>query len=106
MLYNARKEVAVQCNKRGVIAGGLLPGYVRCKGKMDVRTYVDKVIQGELVDATLTFQLRSGFQVRGLLPQYLADSASDNWATLLYWENPDYKPSETGRKKTAAHPAG
>lgn len=106
MLYNARKNVAVQRNKRGVIAGGLLPGYGRYKGQMDVRTYVDKVIQGEMVDPTLTFQLRNGFQVRGLLSQYLADSASDNWATLLYWENPDYEPSRTGRRKIAAHPAG
>ena len=106
MLYNARKNVAVQRNKRGVIAGGLLPGYARYKGQMDVRTYVDKVIQGEMVDPTLTFQLRNGFQVRGLLSQYLADSASDNWATLLYWENPDYEPSRTGRRKIAAHPAG
>lgn len=94
MLYDSRKRVAVEHNKKGVVAGGLLPGYARWRGRMNVQTYVDKVVRGELVDPTLSFQLRNGFQVRGLLHQYLEDSASDNWATLLYWENPDYEPSD------------
>ena len=44
-----------------------------------------------LSDPTLTFQLRQGFVVRELLQDYLEDSASDNWATLILWENPDYR---------------
>ena len=50
---------------------------------------MDRVIAGELRDATLSVQLRNGFEVRGLLRDYLEDSASDNWATLLVWENPE-----------------
>jgi hypothetical protein len=35
-------------------------------------------------------QLRMGFEVRGMLPGYIEDTASDNWATLIVWPNPTY----------------
>ena len=35
-------------------------------------------------------QLRNGFEVKGLLKNYIDDSNSDNWATLIFWQNPDY----------------
>jgi hypothetical protein len=57
---------------------------------MGVQDYVAAVVAGELFDPTLSFQLKEGFTVRGLLPDYLEDSASDNWATLIVWENAEY----------------
>ena len=81
-----------QYNRRGIVAGGVLPGFVHYKHQMQVQDYVDQVLAGELFDPTLTFQLKEGFEVRGLLQDYLVDSASDNWATLIVWENPDYRP--------------
>ena len=48
-------------------------------------------LAGELSDPTLTFQLRNGFEVRGLLANYIEDEADDGWATLIVWENPDYE---------------
>jgi hypothetical protein len=42
---------------------------------------------GQLHDPTLTFQLSHGFEVRGLLENYLEDEADDGWATLIVWEN-------------------
>lgn len=60
---------------------------------MGVEAYVAEVVAGRLFDPTLSFQLKEGFVVRGLLPDYLKDSASDNWATLIVWENPDYSPA-------------
>ena len=52
--------------------------------------YVDKVVAGELHDPTLSFQLSHGFEVRGLLENYLEDEADDGWAALIVWENPDH----------------
>ncbi|MCB0129516.1 MAG: GNAT family N-acetyltransferase [Caldilineaceae bacterium] len=91
-IYAARKNVVRRDNKRGIVAGGLIPGYADHKATMDLPTYVEKVVQGQLFDTTLSFQLKMGFQVRGLLPDYIVDSASDNWATLIVWLNPDYRP--------------
>jgi GNAT superfamily N-acetyltransferase len=93
MIYQARKELLRRYNRRGIVAGGLIPGYVRFKGRMSVQEYVERVVAGELTDPTLTFQLKQGFVVRGLIENYIEDSASDNWATLIVWENPDYGDS-------------
>jgi hypothetical protein len=78
-------------NKKGIVAGGLIPGYARYKSMLTPHEYVDKVVAGELFDPTLSFQLRNGFYVRGSLQNYIEDSASDNWATLIEWVNPDYR---------------
>lgn len=89
-IYAARKDVVERYNRRGIVAGGLIPDFAEHKQSMSVTEYVDKVIAGELFDSTLSFQLRMGFEVRGLLENYIEDSASDNWSTLIVWENAEY----------------
>ena len=91
-LYAARKNIVRQLNRKGIVAGGLIPDYARHKGNMSVAEYVARVVAGELRDSTLSFQLGRGFAVRGLLRDYIEDSASDNWATLIVWENADHAP--------------
>lgn len=91
MLYGRRKEFVRRSNKRGIIAGGSIPGFFDHKARMAVHEYVDKVVAGELTDPTLSFQLANGFEVRGLLENYIEDEADDGWATLIVWENPDYE---------------
>jgi GNAT superfamily N-acetyltransferase len=90
-LYDARKALAKARNLQGIVAGGVLPGYAAHKATLSIQDYVDKVVAGELSDPTLSFQLRQGFTVRGLLENYLEDEAADNWATLIVWDNPDYR---------------
>jgi ribosomal protein S18 acetylase RimI-like enzyme len=91
-LYQLRKEVARQFNRKGIIAGGVLPGYGDYKAQMSALEYVQKVAAGELYDKTLTFQMENGFKVLGVLKDYYPDSTSDGWASLILWENPDYQP--------------
>ena len=91
LLYEARKGVVKAYNKKGIVAGGLLPGFAKHKGQMTIHEYVEKVVAGKLFDGTLSFQLRNGFVVRKLLQNYVIDTASDNWATLIEWVNPDYQ---------------
>lgn len=88
MLYEARFDLIERDSKRGMIAGGSIPGYFDHKSSMTVETYVDLVVAGELHDPTLSFQLRMGFEVRGLLEGYMEDEADDGWATLIVWERP------------------
>ena len=90
-LYEARKTLVRQHNKKGIVAGGIIPDYADYKDRLTVQQYVDKVVAGELYDRTLSFQLKNGFVVRGLLEDYVEDSVSDNWGTLIFWENPDYQ---------------
>jgi len=90
MLYKARQDVVHRLNRKGIVGGGLLPGYAQHKATLTPHEYVEKVVAGELYDSTLSFQLKHGFEVRGLLENYIEDEASDNWSTLIVWENPDY----------------
>ncbi|MBV7334874.1 hypothetical protein KFU94_42875 [Chloroflexi bacterium TSY] len=54
---------------------------------MTIHEYVDQVVAGELYDPTLSFQLHHGFQVHGLIENYMSVAASDGWASLIIWEN-------------------
>lgn len=86
LLYRARKDLVRRLGKRGIIAGGSLPGYFEHKQSMTIEDYVDAVIDGRLSDPTLSFQMRNGFEVRGLLENYMDDEADDGWAALIVWE--------------------
>jgi predicted N-acetyltransferase YhbS len=87
LLYKARKDLVRRDGKRGIIAGGSLPGYFEHKDRMSAAEYVEAVVAGQLVDPTLTFQLHNGFQVKGLLEGYIEDESDDGWAALIVWEN-------------------
>jgi len=90
LLYEARKGIVKKLNRRGIVAGGLIPGFAAYKETMSPDDYVERVASGDLHDNTLSFQLGRGFEVRGLLEDYIDDEASDNWATLIVWKNPSY----------------
>jgi GNAT superfamily N-acetyltransferase len=86
-LYSARKELIRQLGLRGMVAGGMLPGYSHHRAALSVDEYVERVVRGELTDPTLTPQLRNGFVVRGVLYDYIEDAAITPHGTLLVWEN-------------------
>ncbi len=86
MLYQARKDLVRRHGKKGIIAGGSLPGFADHKESMGIEEYVKRVVAGDLYDPTLSFQLDNGFHVRGLLEDYLDDPADDGWAALIVWE--------------------
>lgn len=89
-IYRRRKAVVTENNKKGFYAAAVLPGYANHKGEIDVHAYVDKVIAGELFDPTLSVQLRNGFRVVKLLHEFFVFPKSNNWSTLIYWENEAY----------------
>lgn len=89
-LYDLRKDLVKRHDKRGIIAGGDLPGYPDHQAEMDPETYVAKVVAGELTDPTLTMQLRNGFEVRGVIHDYLPHDHGEDHASLIVWENPDH----------------
>jgi GNAT superfamily N-acetyltransferase len=91
MLYDARKDLVRRANKKGIVGGGVLPGYVFYNRMLTVTEYVDCVISGKLSDPTLTFQLHNNFMVLGMIENYIEDSASDNWAALIFWPNEQYR---------------
>jgi len=91
MMYNARKELAMRLNLRRVIAGGRLYDYYKFARIMSADEYAKKVMKGELKDPVFTFQLDIGFRFVKILPNYLDDVCSLNYASFIEWLNPNYK---------------
>jgi GNAT superfamily N-acetyltransferase len=92
MLYDARKKLAIMLNLRRIIAGGRLFNYREYADKMSAQDYTEKVVNGELKDPVLSFQLKNGFKFIKILPNYLRDSRSLNYASFIEWQNPKYVP--------------
>ena len=86
-LYDSRKRIVREMGKKGILAGGMLVGYHKYKDTMSIENYVSEVCSGKLVDPTLTFQLKCGFEVKGILKNYIQDESCCNNAALIYWEN-------------------
>jgi len=91
-LYVLRKQVCHELNLRGIVAGGVIPGYADHKNRMSAADYIAEVSSGRLYDPTLSFQLKNGFEALAPLPDYLRDPAVDNYAVLIVWRNPDHTP--------------
>lgn len=94
-LYDARKELCRRLNLRGMLTGGRIPRYYQHQKDMTPSEYIDAVINRDLYDPTLSFQLSNGFTVKRVLSKYLPeDKFSKGYATLLEWNNIYYEPEE------------
>jgi predicted amidohydrolase/GNAT superfamily N-acetyltransferase len=98
-LYEARRALCRRLNKRRILAGGRLWNYDEHAERMSPAEYAQRVVAGEFQDLVLSFQLREGFSLRGVMPNYLRDPKSRNWASLIEWLNPDYQPVPRGPRK-------
>jgi ribosomal protein S18 acetylase RimI-like enzyme len=89
-LYNARRDLAIRLNLRRIIAGGRLINYCNYADKMTPEEYVRKIKRNEIKEPVLCFQLRNGFRVIKILPNYMKDPRSLNYATFIEWKNPSF----------------
>jgi ribosomal protein S18 acetylase RimI-like enzyme len=87
MLYDARKKLVIELNLRRMIAGGRLFNYCKNADKMSAFEYAQKVIEGELRDPVLSFELDNGFNFIKILSNYLDDVRSLNYASFIEWLN-------------------
>jgi predicted amidohydrolase/GNAT superfamily N-acetyltransferase len=92
-LYEARKKMVRERGLKRLLTGGRIPGYAQVAGKMTPQDYVAEVVKGTRKDSTLSFQLANGLVVLDVVPEYLEDSESRGFATLLEWLNPEYMAS-------------
>lgn len=91
MLYGARKELVLRLGLRRMISGGRLFNYQDYADKMSASEYANKVISGELHDPVLSFELENGFKFIKILPNYLDDVRSRNYASFIEWLNPQFR---------------
>ncbi len=95
-LYDARKQIVKNLNLKRMIIGGRLYNYSLHADKMTAEQYARQVVKGQLEDPVLSFQLKNGFRFINILPNYLYDRRSLNYASFLEWLNPNY-PTNSNR---------
>lgn len=93
MLMEARFAVLKSLNLRGMIAGSMIIDYEQVAESMTAEEYVAEVAAGRRFDTNLSKQLRKGFKVHNLIPNYVIDPRTRNWAAAILWDNPEYAPN-------------
>jgi hypothetical protein len=88
-LYEGLRALCMALGLARIVAGGRLWGYHTVAHEKSPEAYVDEVLCGVRIDRVLSSQLKAGFVVRGVLPSYLPDPKSCDFASLLEWKNPD-----------------
>ena len=90
-LYKARFQLVKDLNLRGWYAVGMLMGYENYADEMDILTYGNKVIAGEIIDPTVSMQMNRGFRAEYVVLDYMIEPVSGDAGVLIVWDNPDYK---------------
>ncbi|MCB0320298.1 MAG: hypothetical protein KDD60_05175, partial [Bdellovibrionales bacterium] len=98
-LYEARRALCRRLNLRRILAGGRLWNYCDHAEQFSPDEYAERVVAGQIRDLVLSFQLKEGFVLKSVMPHYLRDARSKNFASLIEWLNPDYTPKKTGPRK-------
>lgn len=94
-LYDTRKELCEKLNLKSIVFGGRIPNYRDYSNTLSPKEYIQKVKLKEIYDPVLTFQLSNDFHVLKVIKGYLPeDSSSQEYATLLEWNNIYYTHSE------------
>ena len=88
-LYGGLRSLCRELRLARVVAGGRLWGYHAVAHERTPEAYIEDVVLGIRIDRVLSSQLKAGFVVRGVLPSYLPDPKSCDFASLLEWINPD-----------------
>ncbi len=88
LIYRARRDLARRLRLRRIRAGARLRNYSVYSHLLSPEAYVDRVVRGEIIDPTLTFQLRNGFRVLYIVREYLDDDRpSMGYAAVVEWIN-------------------
>ncbi len=90
-LYDARKELCEKLNLKAIIFGGRIPNYHKYVTELSPKEYIQRVKLKEIYDPVLSFQLSNDFHVKKVLKKYMPEDAqSQEYATLLQWDNVYY----------------
>lgn len=95
-LYREREALCMKLGLKGIVFSGRLPGLKRRYKKYgSAEAYVEAVQNKEIRDSVLSFQLNQGYELLGVMPNYLPpDEASMGYGAHLLWRNPEYKYRE------------
>jgi GNAT superfamily N-acetyltransferase len=82
-LYAARHDVVHRLGLAGQVTVGMPSGYGAVKHALTAERYYAELFVGEREDPTISAQRAIGFELRGLLPDYLDDPVCDRYGVVL-----------------------
>ena len=96
-LYNARKSLCETMSLKGIVFAGRLPTLEhRLKKFASVEDYVEAVKEKKQRDPVLSFQLRNGFEIIGVIENYLeGDRPSLGYGIHQVWRNPQVAQAQS-----------
>ena len=100
-LYNERKKLCRLLRLKGIVFGGRMPMLAKKIREVgSPQQYLDLIEEKKLRDPVITFQLRNGFEIIGILKNYLpSDAESLGYAAHMLWRNPDIAGSAQKQTK-------
>ena len=81
--YKIRNQIARELNLKGQLSVGILNGYNKFKNELSIDEYYNKVLIGEIFDPTVSVQQKIGFEIKGLIKNYVHDSTCGNAGVLI-----------------------
>ena len=99
-LYNERKKLCQSLGLKGIVFAGRLPTLAkRIKKYGTVEDYVEVIKAKQARDPVLSFQLHNGFDVIGIIPDYMGiDHQSMGYGVHLVWRNPKVADTQTAER--------
>jgi ribosomal protein S18 acetylase RimI-like enzyme len=88
LMMRSMYELVVHKGLTRLLGGGRMSGYHKVAEQMSAEQYLDEVVAGRLYDPVITFLLRCGRMPLRVVPDYLEDEESCNYAALMEWRNP------------------
>lgn len=82
-LYAARQDTVRRFGLAGQVTVGMLSGYGAVKNGLSLPAYFDDVLSGRRVDPTVSAQQKLGFEIRGLVEDYVTDPVCGGGGALL-----------------------
>jgi predicted amidohydrolase/ribosomal protein S18 acetylase RimI-like enzyme len=93
-LYSQRKRLCQKLKLKGIIFGARMAElHKKIKKYKTPEDYLKAIKEKKTRDTTISFQIRNGFEVLGLLKDYLpGDKDSHGYAVHMIWHNPKHAP--------------
>lgn len=85
-------ELVVALGLKRLLGGGRMPGYGAVQNEVTPERYVEDVVQGRRRDPVIGFLLHCGRTPLAVVPDYLDDQESADYALLMEWRNPLLAP--------------
>src|SRR5450432_3231833 len=82
-LYRARQHTVRYLGLKGQMTVGMLNGYSNLKDEMNIDEYYEKIKNHELFDPTVSVQEKVGYEIVGLMKDYLNDPTCGNAGAII-----------------------